>query len=201
MFERLLDILFPPRVRELSVRSTSKEEVLARLSPRPLPHEGAALLPYKDPLVKALITEAKFCGNERAQALLGEVLSDYLHDALPDVLSFEEREVFLLPIPLSKKRYRERGYNQVEEIARRAGGVPMKTHVVRRVRDTTPQTTLGKEERKKNVVGAFEAREVNSKHLYIVLDDVATTGATLEEAVRALRDAGATRVIPIALAY
>lgn len=201
MFERLLDILFPIRAREQQVREATKEEVLSRLSPIPLHEAGAALLPYRDPLIKSLIREAKFHGNERAQLLLGEALSDYLHDWLPDILSFEEREVFLIPVPLSKKRYRERGYNQCEEIAKRVPGVPIATHVLKRVRDTKPQTTLSRKERSRNVERAFEAQHVDARHLYIVLDDVATTGATLKDAVRALKEAGATRVLAVAIAY
>lgn len=200
MFTRLLDILFPPRAREVRVRECTREDVLRLLSPTPLTQGGAALLPYREPIVKVLVTEAKFKGSVHAQRLLGEVLRDYLHDWLPDVLTFEERDILVLPVPLSKKRYRERGYNQVEELLRYAE-VPVATHILKRTRDTAPQTSLGKRARADNMRGAFEARHVNPQYLYIVVDDVTTTGATLNEAVCALKDAGASRVVPIALAY
>ena len=200
MFTRLLDILFPPRAREGAVRECTREDVLRLLSPVPLHDGGAALLPYRQPIVKALVTEAKFKGSAHAQRLLGEVLRDYLHDWLPDVLTFEERDILVLPVPLSKKRYRERGYNQVEELLRHAE-VPVATHILKRSRDTAPQTSLGKQARTENIKGAFEAKHVDPRYLYIVVDDVTTTGATLNEAVRALKDAGALRVAPVALAY
>ncbi len=201
MLQKFLDILFPPRKAEQLVRDATLADVLKHLSPVPLSLGGAALLPYRTPLVQALIKEAKFKGNTKAQQLLSEVLREYLQDWLSDREGFEERKVLLLPVPLSKKRYRARGYNQTEEIVKRVGGWQHATHVLKRTRDTAPQTSLGKKERQKNVEGAFRASGVDSSFLYIVVDDVSTTGATLSATVEALTLAGAVHVVPIALAY
>ena len=112
--------------------------------------------------------------------------------------------MFLIPIPLSKQRYKERGYNQVEAIAQHASktlSFPLITHLLKRTRHTAAQTSLGKDARLSNMKNAFAAKDLDPSPLYIVIDDVSTTGATLSAAVQALTEAGATRVLPLAIAH
>lgn len=205
LLQVILRVLFPERRHAAVVRTCSRDHVLSLLRPLPLTlSDSVGLLPFRTPEVRALITEAKYQGNRTAQRLLGDVLIEYLEDWLPDALAYEARDVVLVPIPLSKKRYRERGYNQVEEILRpvaKALSLPLHTHVLKRTRSTLPQTTLRKEAREENMKEAFSALSPDPAYLYIVVDDVATTGATLKDAVRALKNAGATRIVPLAIAY
>ena len=103
----------------------------------------------------------------------------------------------VLPMPLHPKRLAERGFNQALEIARgvaRNLGRPIAPRGVLRVKDTPPQTELPYEERAKNVRGAFLCKLDLTGASVAVLDDVMTTGATLNELARALKRAGATRV-------
>jgi len=103
----------------------------------------------------------------------------------------------IVPMPLHPKRLAERGFNQALEIARgfaRHLGRPIEPRGVLRVKDTPPQTGLPYEERAKNVRGAFLCKLDLSGASVAVLDDVMTTGATLNELARALKRAGATRV-------
>jgi ComF family protein len=103
----------------------------------------------------------------------------------------------IVPMPLHPKRLAERGFNQALEIARgvaRHLGRPIEPRGVLRVKDTPPQTELPYEERAKNVRGAFLCKLDLSGASVAVLDDVMTTGATLNELARALKRAGATRV-------
>ncbi len=103
----------------------------------------------------------------------------------------------IVPMPLHPKRLAERGFNQALEIARglaRHLGRPIEPRGVLRVKDTPPQTKLPYEERTKNVRGAFLCTLDLSGASVAVLDDVMTTGATLNELARALKRAGATRV-------
>ena len=199
----ILDLVFPPADRARTVRATTLDKLLSFM--KPVPYKGGvALFPYRTSLMRALITEAKYKGNEDAQKLLGYALRDYLSEWIAEINAFDERPVALIPIPLSKKRFRERGYNQVTEIVRHAlkqSDIELAPHLLSRVRDTRPQTTLHKTERKENMEGAFVASDLNPTYLYIVMDDVATTGATLEDAVRALQEAGAKAVVPLAIAY
>jgi ComF family protein len=103
----------------------------------------------------------------------------------------------VVPVPLHRKRERERGFNQAELLAQRVArrlGVPTRPRWLARVRATRPQSDLVAAERRANVRGAFRAApEVSGRHV-LVVDDVLTTGATLGECARALRDGGARRV-------
>lgn len=104
----------------------------------------------------------------------------------------------VVPMPLGRRRMRERGYNQVGLVARPlalARGWRYAPAALRRARETASQVGLSAEERRLNVRGAFRASErlVRGRQV-LLLDDVATTGATLTEAARALRDAGAAGV-------
>ncbi len=103
----------------------------------------------------------------------------------------------IVPMPLHPKRLAERGFNQALEIARglaRRLGRPIEPRGALRVKDTPPQTRLPYEERAKNVRGAFLCKLDLSGASVAVVDDVMTTGATLNELARALKRAGATRV-------
>ncbi len=108
----------------------------------------------------------------------------------------------IVPMPLHPTRLAERGFNQALEIARglaRNRGRAIEPRAIEprgvlRVKDTPPQTELPYEERAKNVRGAFLCKLDLSGASVAVLDDVMTTGATLNELARALRRAGATRV-------
>ena len=199
VFSRILDLIFPPRRKESLIRATSLEEIEKLVKPSLSPDGTVTLLPYRAPLIQTLMTEAKFKGNGKAQELLGTVLATYLKG-----LSLENS--VLVPIPLSTKRERERGYNQVERILAEAQMKlpPLHTDggLLVRTRDTQPQTTLDAVTRPQNVTGAFLAtRAPDPAYTYIVVDDVMTTGATLKEAAGALRDAGAGDVKTLALAH
>ena len=103
----------------------------------------------------------------------------------------------VLPMPLHAKRLAERGFNQALEIARclaRYRGTPIEPRGVLRVKNTPPQTELPYEDRAKNVRGAFLCELDLSGASVAVLDDVMTTGATLNELARVLKRAGAARV-------
>jgi ComF family protein len=110
--------------------------------------------------------------------------------------------VSLIPIPLGRRRQRERGYNQSESIAlglERLIGLPVRTELLKRVRETSTQTALTPEARHANVAGAFEAAPAGGLRLVLV-DDVFTTGATLAAAAVALCQAGAARVDAVTFA-
>ena len=200
---RWLDFLFPPREDEKVLRTISTDEFLALVSPlllsatRP---EAIALLPFSNASVRAAIHEAKYRGSERAFELLAAVLAEYLRD-----YDEQTRKTVLVPVPLGKERRTERGFNQVEEIIKRVAEelvLETDTTILDRVRETASQVSLPRHARKENMRGAFgAAHPADPAYIYIVIDDVLTTGATLQAVVDALEQAGATHVIPLALAH
>lgn len=197
-----LDVLFPPRADEALLRTMTPESFRALCTPieaYALKPPCLCLMPLSTSAVRAAIHEAKYHENRKAFTLLSAVLAETL--ASRGLLT----GACLVPVPLGKARERERGYNQVEVVARRVGkelGIPLDTACLVRTRETLSQVTLSSSERRENMRDAFGAAHVLSAELlYIVCDDVLTTGATLEAAVSALRRGGARRILPIALAH
>jgi ComF family protein len=205
------DFLFPPRVDEVALRAISADEFLGLLSPQLVEYttpETTSLLPFHDARVRAAIHEAKYRGSERAFSLLGAALAEYVRDS--DELG---RKIHFVPVPLGKTRLKERGFNQVEEVVKRVlaqfgpeSGIQVETGLLIRTRETISQVSLPREARKENMRGAFalspsKGSVFDPACTYIVLDDVITTGATLQAAIDVLRQAGATHIIPLALAH
>ncbi len=122
------------------------------------------------------------------------------------------KEWLIIPVPLHPRRLRWRGFNQAEEIARTVAEhlrIEMRTDVLRRIKYRQPQVKLNMKERAENIKGCFmlpslikgaegdlkvESKKVLSNCKIILLDDVATTGATLNEAAHVLKENGAAEV-------
>ncbi|MCD5382464.1 MAG: hypothetical protein LR017_04135 [Candidatus Pacebacteria bacterium] len=188
-----LDILFPPSAEARLVRSMSRESATTLMAIR-RKSDTTILAPFSDIRVQALIHEAKFHGSAHAYTVLAAMLTEYLktHPAKPKSI--------YIPIPLSKKRMRDRGYNQVAQILAHSR-LPTNTTALVRTRNTQPQTKLSREDRRTNMHQAFSAPNpdtVRGRHV-VLIDDVTTTGATLHAATSALRHAGAASITTIAL--
>lgn len=198
MLTTLLELIFPERKDHAMVRGMEVADLIKLV--KPTQHqEFISLLPFTEPLVRALIHEAKFHHNEKAWNMLGAVLASYLKHF--------SKETIVIPIPLSKKRRQSRKYNQVEKIAQKAmqniDHISFHTDILSRCRDTVPQTSLKRSERLKNVTNAFAVHNsslITDKNI-IILDDVATTGATLKAAEASLRPHHPSSITCLALAH
>lgn len=103
----------------------------------------------------------------------------------------------LLPVPLHKKRQRERGYNQSLEFAAQIAkclGLKVNSSLCRRIKNTDPQSTLPMNIRRKNVKGAFCLNDARLPEHIAIVDDVITTGSTVNELAALLRKAGCQRI-------
>lgn len=157
---------------------------------------------YGTPAIKTLIHDLKYRRARGNAVILGELL--YRAIAYHGVVLSQES--IIIPVPLHKARQRVRGFNQSLLIAEALGaklGIPAQDDILRKIRRTKPQMELLREERLKNMAGAFAVSGSASvrNRTIILLDDIKTTGTTLEEAARVLRDAGAKRVWAITVAH
>ena len=135
---------------------------------------------------------------------LGKPLGRLMARGCRDFLRDCDADLFL-PVPLHPNRLRWRGFNQALLLARQVGrayGVPADPFTLRRITETPPQTQLDEEQRRRNVRGAFALapdRQVEGKKILLV-DDIYTSGATVNECSRTLRRAGAAEVCVLTLA-
>jgi ComF family protein len=177
----------PPPLCQRCALPSPRGEPCGRCLAEP-PHYDAtvAALAYAFP-ADALIQALKF----RGELSLAPLLSGLLKERIPP----GEKIDCVIPVPLSRQRLKERGYNQAVEIARHLGHGKVLVSACERSRDTAPQLDLPFEDRQRNVRGAFACREAVKGFSVAVVDDVMTTGATLNEMARTLKDAGAARVV------
>jgi ComF family protein len=151
-----------------------------------------ALYYYQKP-IDFLISQLKFQRNLIAAKLLGQLLAQHLEK----LYSAQKKPEIIIPIPLHKKRLRERGFNQALELAKpvaRALKIPIDKYKCVRVKNTAAQTLITTDERVKNVRNAFMIQKViHAKHV-AVIDDVITTGSTIREFCGTLQKVGVTRI-------
>lgn len=148
---------------------------------------------YAYPLDK-LITASKY---KRRTDLLKSLSKEMLVDLSTVYVDKENRPDVIMPIPLHRNREFQRSYNQSEILAKhlaRQFDVAIDTKSLQRIRSTPKQSKLDKKQRQKNLRNAFHFSSQNSYHHIALVDDVMTTGATLESAARTLKQSGIKRV-------
>ena len=148
-----------------------------------------SLFRYEQPAVW-LIQQLKFNDRLAHARLLGSLLAQEVQhcDGLPQCI---------IPVPLFSRRLRKRGFNQSVELAKPVAhktGLPLELSLVKRIRPTESQTGLDARQRKKNIKGAFTIIKKNPYKHVAVIDDVVTTGSTINELARVLKRAGVRRV-------
>lgn len=110
---------------------------------------------------------------------------------------------YIIPVPLHPVKETERGYNQSYYIAKgisKATGIALKTRLLKRVKYTETQTTMSIAEREVNISGAFKCKKHILPGNYLLVDDVITTGSTISECAKVLREKGADKVYALSLA-
>lgn len=146
--------------------------------------------------------------------ILGQAIRAFKYNGVADLdkhLAERLRRVYerirwqidlVIPVPLADKRLVERGYNQAELLGARMSedcGIPYRSDCMRRIRETSQQARLDGDQRMENVKDAFEAAEAVKDLAILLIDDVVTTGATLNECALALKREGARAVYGIAV--
>ncbi len=210
----LLDLLFPPRCAHCKEEGAFFcSSCWEKLEKKPIGHGfnpskeawqhldgliyGADY--HHNPAIQAVVSQLKYKFNPQ----MAQYLSRLMEERLGQLAMLKGKPVVLIPIPLHPRRLRERGFNQSErlsqELQRQHSGNLRIELLLKRERYTQQQAKLKKEERQENLKEAFslasppDLARLNQGVCFLV-DDVCTTGATLENAARLLKEAGIKKV-------
>ncbi|GAB4464551.1 MAG: ComF family protein [Burkholderiaceae bacterium] len=192
---------FPPGVTRcaqcgLRLTHTGDAMICGRCLREPPRYDATLALADYAPPVDGMLIALKFRHRLQLARVFGELLAARLGDRLP-------REALLAPVPLAFERHAERGFNQAREIARTVAhrlALPLAADALVRIKHGVPQEALTLDARRRNVRGAFAARADVRGRTVVVVDDVMTSGATLDEIAAVLKRAGATRVVNLVVA-
>ena len=214
IFNTILNLIFP--VNCLSCNKSGEILCLDCISEFPIAERETtkwifALYDYRHPPVKKAISLLKYKGKRRLAEIFAENLYGKISEELADLSIFENfREPILIPIPLSKKRMHERGFNQAELICKHLIKLDTKkvftieNNVLIKTRETEHQAQIrNRNKRLQNLIGTFgiiNEKKIKDRNI-ILIDDVTTTGATLNEARKILKQYGAKKVIAFSIAH
>jgi len=153
-----------------------------------------------DDIVKRCICLLKYEGKTRLSKVLGAVMAEYAARNM-NLASID----MIVPVPLHPLKLRERQFNQSELIAGHLAesfGKKLEKNWLKRIRYTAPQTGLSREQRLRNLKGAFLVKKEAyfADRSVLLVDDVMTTGATLHECAKTIKSAGAKKVLAYTLA-
>jgi len=160
-------------------------------------------LPYQNSLIKDLIKKFKYepFVKELGKSLSSLMIEHFnLLDNKPDFTGF-----VLVPVPLGKRKLKWRGFNQAEEIGKELADslkIPLISGALIKIKETQDQVDLHDQERKENIKNSFlcqSPEKIKGKNILLV-DDVFTTGSTMEESAGVLKESGAKKIIGIAVA-
>ena len=208
----ILDLFFPRTCVGCGKNKTSLcHACLADISAshENLPTWIRARYSYKNPVIRTSIWHLKYKNNHDIARVYGRALYDMILEDISETALFENRAVYLVPIPLSRKRMNERGYNQAELLVRALLALDTdhafqngEKFLKRRDTENRQSHVKNKQARLKNIVDSFEVRGPLPEHAhFILIDDVVTTGATLREARKTLLTAGVKKISAYAVAH
>lgn len=197
-----VDFIRPPLCDRLGIPLPYGLEtpmISARAAADPPVYNRARAVASHGGVMRELAHRLKYGDQQHVAPLLGRLLQDAGREMLGDCQ-------LLIPIPLSRARLWRRGFNQAAVLANtlhRRSGVPYDPMLLERRRDTPSQVGMTREQRKDNMRGAFAIADGRSSEVadrnVLLIDDVITTGATIEAAARVLRRAGAARIDALSL--
>ncbi len=160
-------------------------------------------------IVKRLLYQFKYPPYlSDLKGILGRLFYEAIVQQEVFVTYISEKYTLIIPVPLHPARLRKRGYNQAELLGRELSmrlKIQLVDNVLIRTKQTKPQFELKKEERIKNILGAFQistkfTTKIKGKNIVLV-DDITTTGATLRECAKILKKSGAEKVLGVTLAH
>lgn len=182
-----------------------------RLAERETDRNIIALFDYRDPIIKKIIWELKYHHKRYLGEKLGKILYENLIEDVSEIKSgFIDRSIYVIPIPISNKKTKSRGYNQAYYIAKgfcQEEGrkvFELRDNIIFRKIETTPQARItNRKKRLENVRGVFDIKdkETIKGRTIIIIDDVTTTGGTINEVAKILKKSGAKKIIGFTVAH
>lgn len=172
--------------------------------------EIISVFSYEHPTLRSALWSLKYHNATALAQPLAHALYDRVLEEMEEVQTFHgPSKATLVPIPLHPRRKRQRGYNQSELLCKELSLIDpssftLETRVLYRTRDTKSQATIrDRAKRLKNISGCFDTKNEDTIKgaFVIVVDDITTTGATMKEAIRTIRRAGAKKVIGLTVAH
>lgn len=210
----VLDIIFP--VNCISCKEKGVDLCIKCLLSFPEAERESAdwifpLFDYRHPPIKKAVWFLKYKGKRRLAKVFAEAMYARILEELSDLATMENfHDAILIPIPLAPKRERERGFNQATLICKalvkldKDINFKLEKNILIKPKDTEHQARIkDRSKRLKNIVGSFVVKnpeKIKNKNI-ILIDDVTTTGATLREAKKILKQAGAKKIIAFAIAH
>lgn len=193
-----LKVLTPPWCMQCGKKLLTQQEFCRDCST--VKHKylrGRALYEYSS--AAASIYRFKYGGRQEYADFYGEEMVKYLRDFIEGVAPDA-----IIPVPLHRRRKNDRGYNQAELLAKAVGkrmGIPVYTKLLARVKNTAPLKQQNPKERQNNLKKAFNVRQNDVKlKKVLVVDDIYTTGSTMDEISAVLQEHGVQQIYFIALA-
>lgn len=209
IIRQILDLLFPPTERIKKVRKLTAKDIRRLRLRDQTPGDTFihAVAGYREEIIRLLVKAAKYDGSRQAVELMGEILYEHLLGVSQEQRVFAKR-VILVPVPLSRTKKKERGFNQAKRLAKVVAdqdprGLFVVRDLLKKIKKTVPQSKLEKTKRKKNLAGAFvlKDKQAIADEVVVIVDDVTTTGATFREAKRALSRGNPRQIIALAFAH
>ena len=211
IFDKLLSIILPKEeaVEQIEKMNTVETSELPRADETSNDKYKAVFL-YKNKIVRRAIWEIKYRKNMEILNKFSTALYEFILEEISDEITFNNfHNPLLVPIPASKSGIRERGFNQCELIARGLAKLDdeknfkLEINVLKKIKETPHQSKLkNRAERLRNLKDCFWAdSKIVKGRCVIMIDDVITTGTTMSEASKALKKAGAKKVIGFSIAH
>lgn len=212
MLDRIIDFLFPnycgicgKKINErytcekcLNILECYREKVFSNTKNQNSYEQLLCLFEYNG-IIKDKMLQYKFKNKKYLSRMFGELLASGVkkHNIVADMI---------IPVPISKRRLQERGYNQCEYIAKffsKISNIQLEKNCLIKIKDNPKQSTLSAISRITNVMDAYKVLNVEKifDKTIILLDDIYTTGATMNECAKVLKKAGAKKVIALAVLY
>lgn len=212
IIDSILDLILPKDIAVAEIEDISESDLLNDI-PQAAEIKNdkyKALFQYKNKISKKAIWAIKYNKNKKITKKFSNLLYEFILENISDEMAFSTfANPLLIPIPMHEKNLRERGYNQSELIAKEiyiideGKNFGFSSIGLVKIRETPHQSKLkNKTERLKNLTGCFLAdKEIVTGRNIILIDDVITTCTTMNEASRALKEAGAKKVMGFSIAH